>query len=202
MKTEPSRATASVPARDRLLSAAVEAFGELGYASTTTRDIASRAGMSPAAVYVHHAAKEDLLFAISHEGHREALEVLRSASASSTEPLARLHRMVHDFTDWHVRNSRIARVVQYELDALSSEHRADVAEMRHDIVNAVCEVLEAGANDGSMQVTSTRSTALAILSLSIDLVRWYKPGSSASADHLPGLHAALAVRMVAASAAS
>ncbi|MGW3416419.1 helix-turn-helix domain-containing protein, partial [Streptomyces sp. NPDC000888] len=44
----------------RLLVAAVEAFAERGYHATTTRDIAGRAGMSPAALYIHYKTKEEL----------------------------------------------------------------------------------------------------------------------------------------------
>ena len=38
----------------RLLEAAVAAFADRGFHGTTTRDIATAAGLSPAAVYVHH----------------------------------------------------------------------------------------------------------------------------------------------------
>ena len=72
----------TITARERLINAAVEAFAEKGFAATTTRDIASRAGMSPAAVYVHHDSKESLLFSVSLNGHRKALEVITSAAAS------------------------------------------------------------------------------------------------------------------------
>ena len=53
----------------RLLVAAVEAFAERGYHATTTRDIAGRAGMSPAALYIHYKTKEELLHRISRIGH-------------------------------------------------------------------------------------------------------------------------------------
>ena len=55
--------------RDRLLAAAIEAFAAKGLHGTTTRDIAAGAGMSPAALYVHHRSKEELLFLISRAGH-------------------------------------------------------------------------------------------------------------------------------------
>ena len=48
--------------RDRLLTAAVAAFGAKGFHATSTRDIARAASLSPAAVYVHHQSKEDLLY--------------------------------------------------------------------------------------------------------------------------------------------
>jgi AcrR family transcriptional regulator len=72
----PSRAETT---RARLLEAAVTAFAEKGFHGTTTRDIAGAAGMSPAAVYVHHRSKEELLFLISREGHQQALDVVRDA---------------------------------------------------------------------------------------------------------------------------
>ena len=41
---------------DRLMRAAAQAFAEKGFHATTTRDIASGAGLSPAGVYVHFAS--------------------------------------------------------------------------------------------------------------------------------------------------
>jgi AcrR family transcriptional regulator len=49
-----SRADAT---RARLLKAATDAFAEKGFHATTTRDIATLAGMSPAALYVQHKSK-------------------------------------------------------------------------------------------------------------------------------------------------
>ncbi len=43
-----------------LVAASVECFAELGFHATTTRDISSRAGLSPAAVYYHFPSKADL----------------------------------------------------------------------------------------------------------------------------------------------
>ncbi len=63
----------------RLLTGAIDAFAERGFQATTTRDIASRAGMSPAALYVHYPSKERLLFEISLYGHHAALAILQSA---------------------------------------------------------------------------------------------------------------------------
>ncbi len=182
------------PARERLLLAAVEAFAEKGFTATTTRDIASRAGMSPAAVYVHHDTKESLLFTVSVEGHRAALDVISSASAG-TDAVERLHRMVREFSTWHAENSRVGRIVQYEFDALTPEHRTEVAGYRRQIERVMQDVLDDGVAAGSLEVADIPGTARAILSLSIDLVRWFSPHGSHSAEEIAGLHADLAVRM-------
>lgn len=183
-------------ARDRLLDAAVEAFAEHGFGGTTTRDIAARAHMSPAAVYVHHATKEELLFAISLRGHEHALEVLANAASTSDSPVEQIAAMVQAFSEWHARNSRIGRVVQYEFGALSAEHRAIIADLRRRMEHHLQDALVAGVDEGVLEVTDVRGTARAVLSLSVDLVRWFEPGGAHTAAELARLHADLAVRML------
>lgn len=189
----------------RLLTGAIDAFAERGFQATTTRDIASRAGMSPAALYVHYSSKERLLFEISLYGHRAALEILRQANAeagatggSSRAPADRLQAMVSAFTAWHAEHHTIARVVQYELAALSPEHFAEVATIRRAISDLVEQVLSDGVADGSFAVEDLPGTTLAVLSLSIDVARWYDPARRASPSELGNLYADLALRMVAA----
>ncbi|MFD1859073.1 TetR/AcrR family transcriptional regulator [Aeromicrobium camelliae] len=197
MTTEaPSARARSAATRERLIDAAVEAFAQKGFAATTTRDIASRAGMSPAAVYVHHATKEDLLFEVSRRGHLDALRIIRDADAEGTTPLERVRSMVAAFSRWHAVNSRVGRIVQYEFDALTPEHRQEIAGYRRDIERQMQRALEAGVADGDFDVVDIKGTALAVLSLSIDLVRWYTPGGSITPDDLATLHSDLAARMV------
>jgi AcrR family transcriptional regulator len=79
-----SRADAT---RARLLEAAVIAFAEKGFHGTTTRDIATAAGMSPAALYVHHKSKEELLYLISKDGHQYTLRLIRQRIAPTDRPV-------------------------------------------------------------------------------------------------------------------
>jgi len=188
----------SAATRERLLDAAVDAFAASGFAGTTTRDIAARAGMSPAAVYVHHATKEDLLFEISRRGHRSAVEVAEQAAASTDDPLDRIRAIVSEFSRWHAINSRVGRIVQYEFDALTPEHRAEIAGYRRANEKVMRDALQTGVAAGVLTVGDVKGTALALLSLSIDLVRWYHPEGTITPDDIAKLHGDLAVRMVAA----
>lgn len=182
-------------ARDRLLTAAVAAFSEHGFHATTTRDIASRARMSPAAVYVHHASKEELLYAISREGHADTLDAVRAA-ATQGDPVRRLQDVVRAFTTWHAEHHAMARIVQYELGALSPAHFAEVAAMRRQIEQVMRETLTHGTAAGAFEVADVRGTALALLSLGIDVARWFRDGGELSVSELGELYADLAVRMV------
>ena len=189
----------AVTARQRLLDAAVESFADKGFTGTTTRDIAARAGMSPAAVYVHHASKEDLLFAVSLAGHKDAIAVIEQAYARNDDPVERIHNMVFDFTKWHAEHSRMGRIVQYEFHALVPEHRREIAAIRNAIEDCMRKALEEGIAAKVLQVDDIPGTALALLSLGIDVVRWFEPGGSRNAGELAELYAGLAVRMTTAS---
>lgn len=188
----------------RLLTGAIDAFAERGFQATTTRDIASRAGMSPAALYVHYPSKERLLFEISLYGHRAALEILTAANTGPTpgaadparSPEDRLRAMVSAFTAWHAEHHTIARVVQYELAALTPEHFSEVATIRRAISALIEKVLTDGVSDGTFTVDDLPGTTLAVLSLSIDVARWYDPTRRPSPEALGTLYADLALRMV------
>ncbi|TSD63592.1 TetR/AcrR family transcriptional regulator [Aeromicrobium piscarium] len=193
----PSSRSRSAATRERLIEAAVEAFAQKGFAATTTRDIASRAGMSPAAVYVHHATKEELLFEVSHRGHLAALARIREAAAARTDPVERIGHMVSEFSRWHAVNSRVGRIVQYEFHALTPEHRREIAEYRRGIEREMQNALAEGVAAGVVDAEDLKGTALALLSISIDLVRWYSPDGPTTPDQMAELHARLAIRMVA-----
>lgn len=180
----------------RLLLAAMEAFSERGFHATTTRDIASRAGMSPAALYIHYRTKEELLHQISRVGHERSLRILSEAAESGGTPAERLAAAVRTFVRWHAEHHTTARVVQYELSALGEEHLAEIVRMRRRTEDVVRALLEDGAEAGDFVVTDSRGTALAVLSLCIDVARWYNPGGRRTPDEIGALYADLVLRMV------
>ncbi|MFI9310194.1 TetR/AcrR family transcriptional regulator [Streptomyces triculaminicus] len=180
----------------RLLTAAVEAFAERGYHATTTRDIAGRAGMSPAALYIHYRTKEELLYRISGVGHRLALGILRQARDGAGTPAERLADAVRRFVRWHAEHHTTARVVQYELGALGEEHYAEIVALRRDTDGAVRDIIEDGVAAGDFDVPDVRGTTLAVLSLCIDVARWFNADGKRSPGEVGELYASLVLRMV------
>ncbi|MEU1376970.1 TetR/AcrR family transcriptional regulator [Streptomyces triculaminicus] len=180
----------------RLLTAAVEAFAERGYHATTTRDIAGRAGMSPAALYIHYRTKEELLYRISGVGHRLALGILRQARDGAGTPAERLADAVRRFVRWHAEHHTTARVVQYELGALGEEHYAEIVALRRDTDGAVRDIIEDGVAAGDFDVPDVRGTTLAVLSLCIDVARWFNADGKRGPEEVGELYASLVLRMV------
>jgi len=174
------------------------AFAEHGYHGTTTRDIAAAAGMSPAALYVHHASKEELLYLISRAGHEQVLSQLRTAVGSSGDPVEQLRSVMRDFTIFHVAAHDSARIVNYELSALAPEHLAEIAGLRAQIIAVFEDLVARGQAAGTFQVPHVRLTAVALQSLGIDAARWYR-SNGWSPEQIAEVYVVLALRMVGAS---
>lgn len=179
----------------RLLHAAIEAFAERGFHATTTRDIASRAGMSPAALYIHYRTKEELLYQISRVGHQRSVALLSEAAAGPGGPVARLSQAVDRFVRWHAERHTTARVVQYELAALAEEHHAEILQLRRRSAEILRGILAEGVASGDFRVTDLRGTARAMLSLCVDVARWFDPAGQESPAELAALYVQLALRM-------
>lgn len=190
---DPSRAHA---ARTRLFQAAIEAFADKGFHGTTTRDIAAAAGMSPSALYVHHRSKEELLYLISKAGHETTLRLVRNAVATSDSPTSALSRAVRDFADHHAREHTTARVVNYELNALEQHHLTEIRGIRHEIEEEVRRLVARGVASGEFTTVDPNMKAAAILSLGIDLARWYRKGGRWSPEEIADQYAEMALRIV------
>jgi AcrR family transcriptional regulator len=95
----------------RILDAAEALFAERGFAATAVRDIAERAGVTPASLYNHFAGKQALYDAVLERGLRPFYEILDRAASDATPPapsiLAELMGHLHAAPD-------LARLIQHE----------------------------------------------------------------------------------------
>ncbi|MEU2390033.1 helix-turn-helix domain-containing protein [Streptomyces sp. NPDC007369] len=76
------------PPREELICAAAELFTVRGYAATTTRTVAERAGMRQATMYHYFAGKEDLLAELLESTVAPSLGLARRLLAETGRPAA------------------------------------------------------------------------------------------------------------------
>lgn len=180
-----------------LLTSAVRCFASNGYHATTTRDISAGASLSPAALYVHFPSKEHVLYEIIRSCHAHALVHIQDrALEDAAGPEAKLGTMVSRYTEWHARHHVAARVSQYELTGLTVEHYAEVMRLRHRTNEVFRAAVASGIEDGAFIPTDVNRLVRGILSLSIDLVRWYRLDGRDSPEELGRFYADLTLKMV------
>jgi hypothetical protein len=103
---------------------------------------------------------------------------------------------VRAFALWHAERHTRARVVNYELSALTPEHYAVISDIRWQITSELEGVVEAGRLDGSFDVADVRMTTGSLLSLGIDVARWYRDPGRLSPQQVADHHVDLALRIV------
>jgi AcrR family transcriptional regulator len=181
----------------RLLTSAVRCFAKNGYHGTTTRDICVGVGLSPAALYVHFETKELVLYEIMRAGHEQALASVQEPAVLATGNSAnRLRAIISRYTAWHARHHVAARVCQFELAALTAEHYDEILDLRHKTNAFFRDAVMRGVADRSFAPVDVNRVTRAMLSLSIDLVRWYRLDGSDSPEQLGEFYADLALKLV------
>lgn len=178
--------------RRSLAKAAVEEFSKRGFHATPTRDIATRVGMSAAGLYVHYRSKAELLYAISLIGHEAARNAVDAAMIGLVEPAERVRAYVKAFTIWHAVNHTLARVLQYELRSLSPEHYLTIAAIRRATEQQAAKELRPLVRPARDLKIKTR----AVLSLGIDVARWYDPSKEPDAEAIGEKYAEMIMCML------
>ncbi|WP_145012192.1 TetR/AcrR family transcriptional regulator [Mycobacterium marseillense] len=85
-----ARQVRSEATRRKILSAAIEVFGEVGYAAATWGTIVQRTGMTKGALYHHFDSKESLASGILEEGSDTLFNALRNVCGSASPGLENL----------------------------------------------------------------------------------------------------------------
>lgn len=152
--------------------------------------------MSPAALYVHFGSKEEALFAITRMGHEAVLALTREASSGNVSTPARLFEVTRAFVDWHATHHLRARAINYDLASLTPEHQALINSLRVAIKRVFLNVIEAGIADGTFSAADPDLEATAIISLGVDLARWYRPDGSWTPARVADRYAHLALDML------
>lgn len=180
-----------------LLTSAVRCFASNGYHATTTRDISTGVGLSSAALYVHFPSKELVLFEIVRMSHERALAYIQGPAVEFDDAADTLRAIVSRYTAWHARHHVAARVAQYELAGLSAEHYDEILRLRHQTNEIFRTAVARGVDGGDFAAVDVNRVVRAMLSLGIDLIRWYRLDGADTPEQLGDFYADLALRMVA-----
>jgi AcrR family transcriptional regulator len=148
-----------------VIDAALELFGDFGYAQTRLEDVASRAGISKGTVYLYFSSKQDLFEAVIHERALPWLQQIASQTpneSDSTEVV--LRRFLH--WGWQQflasRLHLIARVVLAESNNFPHLAKIYLREVMGPVHEHVGQLLQRGVARGEVhgEVTPERVKVL------------------------------------------
>ncbi len=184
------------PTIRRLLLAGIECFWRNGFHASSTRDIAKRAKLSPAAVYVHFATKEDLLFTIILAVAERLRDHLRDLAAQGGSPTELLQRLVHAYIAFPARMHKASLVANREFNSLTPAQRKHVVKIRDELEQIVGSCLERGNASGEFRFDDLSMTRMAVVSLCRSTLLWYSPRGRCTPEEIGDHYVQLVLNMV------
>ena len=179
--------------RQELVRAAARLFHRQGFAATTTRDIAAKAGMQSGSPFYHFKSKSALLHAVMEEGLRSAgqqqaraLQALGAdgTSTAAVAPDAALRALIRAHFDILLGpGSDFVPVMLYESRSLTPRQRADIAKLQREYEAHWMPVLQALRETGRLR-TDVHLARLLILGALNWTVQWFDPKGPATLDDL------------------
>ena len=127
------RGRRSTTGRERILQAAAELFAARGFAATSTRDIAQRAGIRQPSLYAHFALKSDILCELLVETLRPPFEY--AAKLRDDAELTARERLIR-FLDFDIRGlfaGRRAVAVLSVLPEVRGEEFGEAHRLRREL---------------------------------------------------------------------
>jgi AcrR family transcriptional regulator len=166
---------------ERLLKVAATCFNEKGFSGTSLKDVATRLGITDAALYYYVKNKEELVNLCYVRATDLAEEALDKAINEGTTPAEKLDLFIRYQID-RLTGSEGPIATMSELPALSQKHRDPllVRATRHQ--KRVAQLILGGVADGSLEVCDPIATCNVILGALNWIPKWYKPTSSLDAN--------------------
>jgi AcrR family transcriptional regulator len=163
---------------DEVVAAAAKVFYERGYSAATVQDIADELGILKGSLYHYIKTKEDLLFRLFEQVHKEVEAILEEVLAvEDVDPLQRIQIYVHRQVVHNLNDLQRISIYYHELDRLSPERRQSVVawRRRHD---AFLRDLIKAAQDEGLADPSADAGLLAncVFATVIWPYRWFRTG--------------------------
>jgi TetR/AcrR family transcriptional regulator, cholesterol catabolism regulator len=171
---------------NEVLDAAAAVFNEKGYQAARIEDIAARVGILKGSLYYYIESKEDLLYALTVDGHTKGLATIEEDDdLRAADPATRLGAFVVRWVINIPTTGEYPQLVERDIRLLSDERRAKVMEMRNQMHRYVRRIIEQGIAGGQFDpAVDPGVTTNSIFELLNSSVRWFRPTGRLTYDDL------------------
>lgn len=167
---------------EEVLNAAARLFSERGYADTSVQDVADELGILKGSLYHYIRTKEDLLFWLLEDVHRDVEEILEDvAEAEGLDPVERIALYVRRQVLYNLDNLERISIYYHDMERLSADRLESIVARRraHErfIAGLIRDAQSQGLADTSLD---PRVLANCLFGTIIWTYRWYRPNGRVS----------------------
>jgi len=182
----PSRAKRDEELRNRgtsVLLTAVQLFNEKGFNATSLDDVAARLNITKPIIYRHFSNKDQILFECVRMGLDQVREATAAVAGSPGTGLDRLAALLHRYAEIMTMDFGIC-VIRTRDHELRPESRSRFRKLKTEIDATICEIIEEGIADGSIDARNVRLTAFAATCTLDGIARWNDPAGPNSPEEI------------------
>ena len=146
-----------------IAQAAKAVFAERGYQGATLEEIAQRAGMSKATIYIYYKNKDDLFLQVVEELVNTAMAITAEEATTSRPPIEKLYAMVRNKMEFYERERDFFRIYLNEKHGLEiapkDPHKQALREMYLQGIHTLAKVIQEGMDVGVLRPMDSRRLA-------------------------------------------
>ena len=183
---------------EEVLDAAAKVFAGRGYSEASVQDVADELGILKGSLYHYIETKEDLLFWLLEEVHRDVEEILEEvAGKEGLGPLERLALYVRSQVLYNLDNLERISIYYHDMDRLGEQRLKLVLDQRHAHERFVNDLIRQAQDEGLADPSAdARVLTNCLFGTVIWTYRWYRPNGRVSRDRIAGLCADFALNGV------
>ena len=146
-----------------IAQAAKEVFAERGYQGATLEEIAQRAGMAKATIYLYYRNKDELFLHVVEELVTLVTASTAQEALTAKPPLEKLYDMVRSKVEFYERERAFFRIYLHEKQgqevAPETPHKQVLRELYLQGVQTFASVMQEGINAGVLRPMESRRLA-------------------------------------------
>ena len=156
-----------------ILGAAIQLFGQQGYDNVSMRELAARAGCSPANLYHHYRGKYDIFVTLMQRAMEQHLAGLLQALAEHQDPVEQLRSVLTHHLRLHMERPEV-RLLRSDFHPLQGAERERFIARRDEYERGVRAIVARACALGRADVADPKLAVMAALSACTEVDRWYR----------------------------
>lgn len=157
-------APSSAGTRQRILDTARRLFSDRSYLGVSMSDIASRLGMTKAALYYHFPGKHEIYRGVLHEVLSDVRGLLDDC-ATNPDPSEDLRAMVSSYLGFGIREKNLVNVLVTRLSPGESDIKEFVNSSRHAIIDAFASAIERTSRAGATSADDRQAATILVATM-------------------------------------
>lgn len=190
--------------RTRILSAAIDQFGKVGYEHTKWASIADEVGIGQTALYHYFESKAHCLLTIMRLELADSVERFDAATASQSDPEEALRAAITAALEASPTDALQRRILQNHMDLLATPRQSEKEEAERIRCRELVQEIEvkwtaliaSGIKSGAFVNDDPRMLGRLVLPLIISVWRWYRPEGKLTLDDIKVTVTNAALRIV------